>query len=96
MTYEKLKSQMFKEAKSLEDTGHTLQAKLLNDARIAIDELEFKLSHSLASLNAISENPNSNTELKKFCVTHMNEIQFNWMQYLDSIGIDGGTIKQQH
>lgn len=96
MSYELLKKQIELEARRCEKSGANGLSELWNNARLAIDELEFKLSHSLACLNAISENPKSNTDLKKFCIAHMNEIQFNWTEYLDSIGVDGGTPKQSH
>ncbi|MBW3517454.1 hypothetical protein KO537_22460 [Shewanella sp. NKUCC01_JLK] len=53
---------------------------------IRICETEFKLSHALACLNSISERAND-PELRKFAAKKMEEINFDWIGKLESLGI---------
>lgn len=53
-------------------------------------ELEHKLSHAMSVIDAISTN-NPDPQLKKWCVTHLDVINFDWVSVLSSKGIKNDT-----
>lgn len=60
------------------------------------DELQFYLAQCMAQLSAIGSNPINSNDLRKFAVRPLSEINFDWVDYLASIGIEGDKPDVQH